>query len=240
MKVSLKLTGRRDEADDVASFMFVPNDRLPYQAGQYIRLAIPHPDSDDRGTSRYFTLSSAPSERLVMITTRVSRPGSSFKRALASLREGDVVDGTGPGGRFVYPTDGPPAVFVAGGIGVTPFRSILTELAAQGVRPDICLVYANRTASIPFREHFDRLSAERRCGRVVYTISKPQKDWVGSTGRIDAAFLARSVPDLEKRDAYVSGPRPMVEGVVKELASLGLDATRIKTEVFPGYESIDE
>jgi ferredoxin-NADP reductase len=237
MKVSLQLIARRAEGENVISCLFQSDPPLWYQAGQHVRLTIDHADPDTRGTSRFFTISSSSSEPQVMITTRLSEQGSTFKRALSSLASGSVVEAVGPFGRFVYPPDHPPALFIAGGIGITPFRSILVDLATRLEDPDVVLLYANRTADIPFRAHLDDLAATRPGLNVHYTVTRPSSGWHGQLGRIDRAFIESTVPDLGRRIAYVSGPRPMVEAIVSALTELGADLTRIKQEVFPGYES---
>jgi glycine betaine catabolism B len=237
MKVSLRLIARRGEGENVTSFLFQPSQPLLHEAGQHVRLTIGHPDPDSRGTSRYFTISSAPSEPHVMITTRLSEQGSTFKHTLASLDRGAAVEAVGPAGRFIYPPDHPPALFIAGGIGITPFRSILVDMAARQEDPDVILLYGNRTADIPFRAHLDDLVDTRPGLSVLYTITHPSASWRGQVGRIDQSFIERAVPDLVRRIVYVSGPRPMVEAIVGVLSDLGTDLGQIKQEVFPGYES---
>jgi ferredoxin-NADP reductase len=237
MKIALRLVARRSEGENVTSFLFEPSQLLTHQAGQHLRLTIDHPNPDSRGTSRYFTISSAPSEPHLMITTRLIEQGSTFKRTLASLERGAVVEAVGPSGRFTYPPDHPPALFIAGGIGITPFRSILTELAARQEDLDVVLLYGNRTTNLPFRAHLDDLATTRRGLNVLYSVTQPGTDWRGHVGRIDRTTIERAVPDLGRRITYVAGPRPMVEAIVGALSELGTDLGSIKQEVFPGYES---
>jgi ferredoxin-NADP reductase len=237
MKVSLQLVARRSEGENATSFLFEPDQPFVHEAGQYLRLTIDHDDPDSRGKSRYFTISSAPAEPRVMITTRLSERGSSFKRALASLGIGSVVEATGPHGRFVYPPEHPPALFIAGGIGITPFRSMLVDLDARQKDPDVVLLYGNRTSDVPFKSHLDDLATSRPALKVHYTLTQPSASWRGLVGRIDRALIERTVPDFDRRLVYVAGPRPMVEAIAGALGELGADHSRIKQEIFPGYES---
>jgi ferredoxin-NADP reductase len=170
-----------------------------------------------------------------MLTTRLSRPGSTFKQALAGLEPGAAVAASGPLGRFVYTPSETPAVFIAGGIGITPFRSMLVELAAQRLDAEITLLYANRTPDIAFSRLFDELAATLPRLKVVYIISHPTADWRGPVGRIDADFIGRRVPDAPAAQFFASGPQPMVEAMGRALAELGVPRERIKQERFPGY-----
>lgn len=237
MKVHLRLVGRRSEGEDVESFLFQPDGPFPYQAGQHLRLTIPHVEPDARGSSRYFTIASAPSEPALMVTTRLVAEPSSFKRALARLPVGALVEASGPGGGFVYPSDCPPALFVAGGIGITPFRSMLIDLFTRDLTPDIVLLYSNRTAIFPFRTLLQDLARARASLRLVPSVTRPTPDWDGPVGRIDDELIKRAVPDLRRRLAFVAGPRPMVEAASDAMLRLGADPSGIKLEIFPGYES---
>jgi ferredoxin-NADP reductase len=235
MDITLRLHDRRHEADDVTTFRFVPEPPVSYLAGQYLRYTLPHPEPDSRGISRYFTIASAPSEPFIMLTTRLSSPGSTFKQALAALEPGAAVAATGPLGRFVYTQYDTPAVFIAGGIGVTPFRSMLVEWAAQERNSEITLLYANRTPEIAFRGLFDQLALARQAVKTVYVVSHPTADWIGPVGHIDATFIREHVPDIQAPRFYAAGPQAMVEAMRQALGQLGVQRERIQLEIFPGY-----
>ena len=121
-----------DENDTIRTFYFKTESPLDYTAGQYIQLSLPHEHEDDRGAKRWFTLSSSPTDALISITTRFNKEHSStFKETLFALTPGTEVNFTGPMGDFVLPKQiDKPLVFVAGGIGVTPFHSMMAWLAA--------------------------------------------------------------------------------------------------------------
>ncbi len=131
MSMPLRFVRSQQESQGTHSFLFETSEALNFQAGQYLQLTLPHGDVDDRGDTRWFTISSAPHERLLRITTRIARPSSSFKHALTGLAPGALAQAEGPAGDFTYRDEARPAVFIAGGIGITPFRSILADQAAR-------------------------------------------------------------------------------------------------------------
>jgi ferredoxin-NADP reductase len=234
--IALRLVERRAEAEGVATFRFEAAPTLAFRAGQYVRLTLRHPEPDGRGVSRTFTLSSAPAEPLVAITTRLEASSSSFKRALGELSPGAVVEARGPWGGFVYPEDAGSVVFIAGGIGITPFRSMLVDLAARPSRPDVTLLYANRGGDFPFRCQLDALAEGWPTLRIAYTATRPDPAWRGPVGRIDAAFVERHVTDLAAPRFFVAGSDGMVDAMVELLNQMGVGPDRIAAESFPGYE----
>jgi ferredoxin-NADP reductase len=233
----LTLTDRRREGDAVESFRFQPDQAFDFKAGQYLKYTLPHPESDSRGVSRFFTIASAPAEDLVMLTTRLSTPGSTFKQMLQQLEKGAVIEATGPFGRFVYSDYETPAVFIAGGIGITPFRSILMDLASRASQADVTLLYANNTPSIPFRRLLDDLARERPSWNIAYTVSHPDAEWRGPIGRIDGRFIREHASLTREPLFYVSGPKAMVTATTETLEASGVAAGRIKQDFFPGYDS---
>lgn len=230
----LTLTARHREAETFESFSFEPERPFHFEAGQYLRYTLHHADADNRGESRYFTIASAPAAPFVLLTTRLSTPGSSFKRALGSLEEGAVVEAAGPSGQFVYEDRETPAVFVAGGVGITPFRSILVDLASRRVASDITLLYANSTPDIPFRRLFGDLADRYPSLKVVYTVSRPDPNWGGAVGRIDEQFIRAHAPLAREPLFYVAGPEAMVQATAKTLRAIGVGDGRIRQDFFPG------
>jgi ferredoxin-NADP reductase len=233
----LTLTGRHREGETFESFTFQPEHPFAFEAGQYLRYTLDHPEPDNRGVSRFFTIASAPTEAFGMLTTRFSTPGSSFKRALSRLGEGAILEAAGPSGRFVYADRERPAVFVAGGIGITPFRSILVDLTSRHIEPDVTLLYANSTPDIPFWRSLDYLVTKWRSLTIAYTVSQPDPNWQGPVGRIDERFIREYAPLTREPLFDVSGPKPMVEATVTTLRAIGVTPGSIKQDYFPGYES---
>ncbi len=236
MATTLRFVRREHEAENATTFYFEPQISLAYQAGQYLNYTLSHPNPDDRGTRRSFTLSSFPEEPLLSLTTRLSTPPSSFKSALVELEPGAPLEASGPFGRFVYPQFELPLAFIAGGIGITPFRSILGDLAARRVRARIVLLYSNGTSDIPFRDFLDGLATSWPELRLVYTVTGADPAWQGLRSRIDADFIRQQVPDLGHTHFYTSGPAALVEAMRATLASIGIPRDRITYESFPGYD----
>src|SRR5438105_1443140 len=172
--MKLTLAEMRPEASDVTSFLFEPEGDLEWQAGQYLRYTLPHPDEDERGVQRYFTASSAPHERHVRVTTRrAAERGSTFKRALFALEPGTTVEADAPAGSFTIDEPEGEYVLIAGGIGITPFRSILADLAHRGKRLDGKLIYASRNDEIVFRDELDELA--RAVGLAIRYLVTPER-----------------------------------------------------------------
>jgi len=235
--MKLTLIARHQEGETCESFQFRPEGPLAFEAGQYLRYTLDHPEPDNRGVSRFFTVASAPAEPFVMLTTRFSTPGSSFKRALHKLEVGAVIEAAGPYGRFTYAESETPAVFVAGGIGITPFRSMLLDLASRPDGAAITVLYGNRTPDIPFRRLLDDLAVRQPRLRIVYTISQPDPEWHGRVGRIDEAFLREHVSLASVPTFYVSGPKAMVEAIEGALHTVGVADEKVRKDYFPGYDS---
>lgn len=235
--MKLRFAHRQHEAQNIESFFFEPASALDFRAGQYLQYALPHPDPDDRGASRYFTIASAPSEPLVRLTTRLSDSSSSFKHALDAFAPGATLEADGPHGDFVCTDVSAPVVLIAGGIGITPFRAILGDLWARKTRARVTLLYANSSADFAFRAFFDSLAPSWPELRIVYTVSRPSPDWHGATGRIDGELIRQHVPDPPGARYYLCGPTALVDALGATLASLGIDAGRIKQDPFPGYEA---
>lgn len=237
--MQLRLLDKQSETADVTSFIFEKPENFAFQAGQFLRWLLPHPNPDDRGTQRFFTISAAPNEPFLMITTRFAKESSSFKKALENLQIGDFIQAEGPNGDFTYPENNPPAIFIAGGIGITPFRSILKNSDQGGTNPPITLIYANRNSQIVFKKLFDDIQLKNSAFRKIYVLDQVEPGWTGPVGKIDAKFIQSYIPNYQDTNLiyYVSGPKLMVQGVSDMLTKLGINPEKIKTDFFPGYQS---
>lgn len=225
--MKLKLVERRDEASDVTTFIFQPEQSLEWQAGQYLHYTLPHDNADDRGVERWFTIAAAPHEGHVQITTRFnSQRSSTFKTALKRLLVGDEIEADGPEGDFTVTDPARHYVFIAGGIGITPFRAILNDLDHNGTDIDVRLLYGNSTKEVTFRKELDALTAKHPKFKVDY-IFMPQQ--------IDEATI-KALPDYAAQAYYVSGPEPMVGAIATMLEGLGVPKAQVKLDDFPGYD----
>jgi len=223
MADTLKLLKKNHLTDNVWTFQFEAHPAFGWTAGQYMQIELPHSNPDQEGTKRFFTVSTAPFEGHPAITTRITE--SSFKQALVNLPEGaDLKLLSKPSGDFTYADTGAQLVFIAAGIGITPYRSILAQRAHDHAPLDVALVYANRTDAIPFKDEFDAIATANPNLKVSYI-----------TGLVTASRVAELVPDLHKKLVYVSGPEPMVESLGDQLKSAGLPEAQLKQDFFPNY-----
>ncbi len=235
MKVVLDHT--HDEAANIRTFFFKPERPVQYTAGQYAVWRLKHNKPDDRGTTRWFTISSAPGGEFVTITTKYAgdKASSSFKKALFKLRPGAEMLMSDSLGDFVLPKlIQTPLVFVAGGIGLTPFHSILEWLAAtKEVRP-IKLLYGVRNEDeIIFQDTFDKVGL-----KPTVVVSEPSAAWGGERGQLSAELILGLEKPTDNTLVYVSGPEAMVQKLAKDLHKAGLEKRQIVTDEFPNYDGV--
>ena len=225
--MKLKLSATKNESPDVVSFIFEPQESLTWKAGQFLHYVLHHEPTDNRGSDRWFTIASAPFEHHVMLTTRIaSDKGSTFKKSLKELKIGDTIEVSDLDGDFVPGDPNAEYVFLAGGIGITPFRSILKQAEHDGNQLRVTLLYANRNSDVVYKGEFDALS-KRNPHLKIHYLFHPQ--------RLDETSIKERVPDLQKPLFYISGPEPMVESLGKKLKQLGVPEDHIKQDWFPGY-----
>ncbi len=225
--MKFKLMEKRQELKDVFSFIFQPEKPVTWQAGQFVLYKIPHDHPDNRGDTRIFTISSPPYQGKIMFTTRYFfQESSSFKRALFTKEVGDFVEAIRIQGHFTLEDADKKLVFIAGGIGITPFHSILLDLEKKKNIKDIILIYSNKDEeSIIFKETLNRLENAFQ-GLKIHYIFSPQ--------RCDQVLIKEIVPDFQQRIFYLSGPIRMVMAVEEALQQLNIDAGQIRKDYFPG------
>lgn len=223
-------------ARNIKTFWFKPERKIRYIAGQFTELYLPHIDEDNRGSKRWFTLSSSPTEKLVSITTKYANDlSSSFKRALFALKPGSEITLADPMGDFVLPKDTSiPLVFVAGGIGITPVRSMIKFLYDTSEIRKVKLIYAARSwEEVAFRKLFNNQGLNP-----IYVISNPPAGYSGETAPLTAKQINTLTGDFKHALIYISGPEPMVETLIKDLKKLGVDNRRLISDYFPNYVNI--
>lgn len=239
--MKLKLLKKEDEAKGTKSFYWESEKPVTYIAGQYYYFTLPslkYPDP--RGATRHFTLSSSPTEgNPIRNTTRI-RQESGFKKTLDELEMGALIEGEGPNGTFILDEAEPgPHVFLAGGIGITPFRSMIKYAADKNLKTQIHLVYSNSIPEeITFRVELEALAKSWPNLKLDMTITKPEESkepWKGLTGRIDENLIQKLVPDFKDKIFWVCGPPAMVEGIEQALGKLNLSSGKVRSEKFTGY-----
>jgi ferredoxin-NADP reductase len=238
-KFLLTLKEQHQIADHTADLIFQPDRPLVYKPGQYMEWTLAHAHPDARGNRRYFTLASSPTEKDLRIGVKFYQGGSSYKYALASLGSNDVVVASQLAGEFVLPDDpSKKLVFIAGGIGVTPFRSMVKYLLDRNEKRDIVMLYSNKVkADIAYADVFE--AAWQQLGiRTVYVLTEKKlapRAWQGKTGFIDADMIAEEIPDFADRLFYLSGPHAMIVAYEQVLKNMGVPKSHIKTDYFPGF-----
>ena len=223
--MKLKLIDKKSESFDAATFVFEPEAEVSWQPGQFFHYVLNH-EADDRGVERWFTISNAPYEKNITITTRIfPEKGSSFKKALNDLAIGSFIEGDGPKGKFILEDNKDFNVLVAGGIGITPYRSMIMEAAHHKNNIKGVLLYANRDGQFYYKDELNK---------AVSGISSLTIDYL--TSNITKDDLLDCIPGDIKPYYYLSGPEPMVEYYEKMLLSMGFADEQIKRDFFPGYE----
>ncbi|MFZ0698958.1 MAG: FAD-dependent oxidoreductase [Thermoplasmata archaeon] len=208
-----------------------------FQSNQAVRLQIPG-IQDPWGPARLLSLSSSPTET-DWIAVTVKMTGSPFKEALRNVKPGDRVQVFGPLGDLIYvPTR--PAVMIAGGIGITPFRGMTRFAVDRGVDQPITLLYSARVPEeFAFRTELDEMAQRHPKLRIVYTVTRPQEatvPWKGRVGRIDERLIREAAADLDAPNFYFAGLPEMIESTMEILRSrLGIPEERLWWEPFRGY-----
>ncbi|HUC01420.1 MAG TPA: RnfABCDGE type electron transport complex subunit D [Candidatus Paceibacterota bacterium] len=233
----LTLAKKEKVSNDIYHFTFTPDKPLAFRPGQYLEWTLGHNKVDGRGNRRYFTIASSPTEPTIQLGVKFYEPSSSFKRALLALTPGDTIMAGQLAGDFTLPKNsarGPAQklAFIAGGIGITPFRSMVKDLIDRGEKRDAVLFYSNRTEDeIAFRDVFDE--AREKLGMKTHYVITGDAAPVGS--RIDADMIRRELPDYRERLFYISGTHAMTNAFRHTLREMGVPRAHIKTDFFPGF-----
>lgn len=221
---------------DIVSLFFEPLEPFNYTAGQFIELNLKHDKPDSRGIRRWFTLASAPEDEYLQITTRYAgKNSSSFKKAFVNLSAGTQLSFSPPEGDFTLPKNpDTKLIFVAGGIGITPIHSMVKHLLITEQQRDVRIIHGiNNLDESLFSDVFDAYQAD-----VELVISKSSSKWQGATGYITAEQILAATTSQSNYLVYLSGPEPMIEKLNADLLSAGVPSKRIKTDFFPGYQTI--
>lgn len=238
-KLILRLQKKIITGKDLADFLFIPDQKLSYLPGQYMEWTFAHPHPDSRGNRRFFTLASSPTEDNIRLGVKFYSGGSSYKHALYELDSKTPIVVSQLAGNFTLPKDcRQKLVFIAGGIGITPFRSMIKYLIDMNQHRDVILFYANKNAEeIVYTDILNQANKELDI-KTVYTITDKDSipaNWHGRVGRIDAQTIREEVSDYKERLFYLSGPHSMVDGYQQVLRGIGIKKTQIKKDYFPGF-----
>lgn len=233
--IHLTLKKRHALTPSTDELVFKPSKPVRYEAGQYMEITVHHPRKDLRGLRRSFSLTSAPGAKDVTFGVKFYTPSSSFKKALRELKPGTEISATTVGGDFVLPKDrAEPLLYIAGGIGITPFISHLQYLMARKEQRDITLLYAVSSGEeVAFK---DVLIASGVKVLIVTAgeVGELPTGWAHvNEPFLTEAVLKKSVADVADRTGYVSGPPALVSSAKRSLKHLGV--RKVKTDYFVGY-----
>jgi ferredoxin-NADP reductase len=234
-RFALTLKRIEQTAADTYDFIFTPPRRLVFDAGQYLEWTLGLDRADSRGNRRYFTIASAPTEESVRLGVKFYSASSAFKRRLAAMSPGDTIYASQLAGDFTLPADSRRKLaFLAGGIGITPFRSMLQDLLdRRDARPVVVLYGNERQQDIAYRDVLER--AERELGiRTVHAVARDPAPGQ-YPGVVDARLVRQAIPDFRERLFYISGPQAMVKALRATLLAMGVRRSRIKVDFFPGF-----
>lgn len=234
---TLTLLKKEMIANDTMAFHWEMPEGFDFRAGQLGDFTLKNPrETDEEGNTRAFSFVYAPSENELVTATRLR--DSAFKRELKDLPEGSKVDFDGPSGTFtLHKTKTTPAVFIIGGIGITPIRSMIAEATNQQSDHDLTLIYSNKTPEdAPFLDDLYEMEKGNPNFKFVPVMTRTNEgSWDGESGYIDADMLKRHVSDVEKPIYYLSGPKDMVQSMYNMLVDAGANEDNIRAEEFSGY-----
>lgn len=248
--IHLTLLDKMEHKDtDIMSFRFSRKDDQSYQAGQFYVVNLGTTE-DPKGPTRAFTIASSPTEKdIILISTRIR--DTPFKQKLSTLENGAAIQVAGPAGDFILPDDNSGSVvFLSGGIGVTPFRSMVKYATDKQLPLKITMFDSNRNkANILYKDEFDSWTKLNKNLRIIHTVTGEEPegvssvalatgDWNGERGQINKAMLSKYLTKetLDKSLFYICGPPAMLKGITNLLQNdLKVSKDNIKTEEFTGY-----
>jgi ferredoxin-NADP reductase len=234
-----KLKERKEVAEGTMAFRFEKPSGWAFKAGQYLDMTLLDPsETDSEGNVRSFSIASAPHEDTLMVATRMR--DTAFKRVLRTMPLGTAVKIEGPSGDLILQNDFTrTAAFLAGGIGITPFRSIVHWAAKDKLSNRIVLFYSNRRPEdAPFLAELQSLERDNPKYKLIASMTemeKSQQPWNGETGLINQEMLGRHLKGATSPIYYIAGPPAMVKGLHEMLSKAGIIDDDIRAEEFGGY-----
>ena len=225
MLMKLNLIKVKSESSNTKSFFFTTDEKVDWQPGQYAYITLGE-------VTKQFTIASSPTENFIQVTTNINK-FSGFKQELDSLKIGSLVESRLPFGSFTfnYSTDPTPnALFLAGGIGVTPFRSFIKYNIDKNLKIPMLLIYSNSDSQFIFKEELDEWQKENDFIKVYYHDSSV-------LGHLDTIALTKLYPIPYELNPiyYAVGPHAFVNSMEDILEGLNVSSDKISTEKFTGY-----
>ena len=232
----LKVKSVSEATEGTFSITFEKPANFNFFAGQFLIISLDIPICDEKCFRRSMSIASSPTEDFLIITAR--KGTSAYKRKMETLKEGETARATGPWGKVLLEESFQGNhVMIAGGVGITPFRSMIKDAKDRNLPLNILLLYSNRVPeTIAFKEELDALVKSNPNFNVIFTISDANKtDWTGETNLIDADFIKKYNKEINNSIYYLCGPPVMVQTIDKILKNdLKIDPKRVKKELFTG------
>ena len=226
-------------ASNTLEFSFIPDKKLAFKPGQYMEFTLPHSNPDSRGSRRWFTIASSPTENLLKLGVKFYKKSSSYKKAMLAMDQKTSIVAAQIAGDFVMPKNASKKlVFIAGGIGVTPFRSMVKYLIDTKQQRSVRMLYSARTESdIAYKDVFE--AANQSFNMQTFYVLERQSSQLPNNqtiiGSISSAVIRQYIPDFKECMFYISGTHHMVEDMQIILHELGVHHRNIKIDFFPGY-----
>ena len=217
---------------NVRSFRFSRPAKLNYLPGQFLFITL---EGDGKELKKHFSFSSSPTQQKhIEFTKKLS--DSDFSSNLKKLVTDDWVQIDAPYGKFTFIGEHKKIALLAGGIGITPFRSICRYCTDKQLKTKITLIYGNRTEKdIIFKKEFENMEKQNKNLKIVFTINETNEKWKGLTGFINGKMIKREIPDYEETVFYLCGPPGMVKALEGIINLLGISSDKIRAEYFIGY-----
>lgn len=234
-----RLKKKETLAEGTMGFYFAKPAAFQFKPGQYLDITlVDPPETDAEGNIRSLSIASSPEDEHLLVATRMR--DSAFKRFLRTAATDTEVTMDGPMGSFtLHNNSSKPAVFLAGGIGITPFSSILRHAANAKLPHMLYLFYSNRrpedAAFMPILQALEKENPNYKFISSMSELNKSAQTWNGETGFIDREMLVRHLPNLQGPIYYIAGPPAMVGAMRQMLNAAGVDEDDIRTEEFAGY-----
>jgi ferredoxin-NADP reductase len=217
---------------NVTSFRFPRPAALEYKAGQFFFITL---KADGRELKKHFSFSSSPTEKAHIEFTK-KLTDSDFSTALKALKPGDWARIDAPYGKFTFEGEHEKIGLLAGGIGITPLKSICQYCTDMHLDTKVTLLYGNRTENdIAFRKELETLERQNQNLKVVFILNEADSNWKGATGLITADMIKKEIPYYKETTFYTCGPPKMVEIMEKLVTQMGLPEAQLKREYFTGY-----
>jgi ferredoxin-NADP reductase len=231
--MEITFLGKKHLATDIYSFYFHRPKGFIFEPGDYTELALNYGETGGR---HWFSIASSPKENSLMFVTRLPRLASDYKKAMAKLQPNEKVQVSPPIGTFNLPfVQNPPLLFVAAGIGITPFLSMFKFIQATNGQYSILLLYAAKNQpEFIFQEMIEKTPNLE----TMYVLTKPDKNWNKLIHPLNLKLIKDTVPGYKHKKIYLSGAQNIIEKLYYDFLKDGLNKENLMLDYFEGYNDL--